>query len=660
MPQVPCNAVLAEPERPVILGPWSMNPSINPSAARTIQELALSFSAADDAKEQIRQAIDIVDLVGKYVPLRRQGAGYVGTCPWHDDSRPSLQVNPSRQSWKCWVCDIGGDIFSFLMQREGIDFREALEMLAEQAGVDLRRGQPVKVEPGSANDKRTLYAAVAWAEKLYHECLRSDDTARAARKYLSERGIEQRSIERFDLGYSPEGWQWLTNRVEKSPFSIPVLEAVGLVLKSEKSGRMYDRFRGRVMFPIHDSQARAIAFGGRVLPETADDRSGKYINSPDTRLFHKSDFRHSDHLYGIDLARQAIQNERHVIVVEGYTDVIMAHQHGVENVVAVMGTALGDSHVKLLRRFGDRITLVLDGDAAGQRRANEILDLFIAQQVDLRVCTLPEGLDPCDFLQQRGSDAFRELVAAAPDGLQHKLDIVTRDLDLATDLHGANQALEGIVATMAKAPSPSGGATEDTRLREQQFIARLARQFSVEESMLRQRLATLRTNRAAQVASYANEELPSGESLPPLDPWQRELLGLLTQQPEAAPRVIEEIPINELPPGPGRVIYQRYHEFVGAQRQADFGRVLTSFDDPRVKNLLVELESQAARLHPDPEPKINELLAAFRRRRESQELRAQLATLNQSQLDEEEELRFLEKHIEKQRQQRGISGPTDG
>ena len=434
-----------------------------------------SFALSQDAKERVRQATDLVDLVGSYHVLRRQGRGYVALCPWHDDTRPSLQISPERQTWKCWVCDLGGDIFTFVQQQEGVGFREALEMLAERAGVTLPSSAAPATKTGDPNDKPTLYKAAKWAADQFHRCLLESSAAAPAREYLAKRGISQESILRHGIGFAPKQFTWLADQGAKAGHSQLVLEAVDLLRR--KDGGAYDFFRGRVMFPIRDSQSRPIAFGGRILPQWADD-TAKYLNSSETRLFVKS-----ENLYALDLVREAVQKSghRHLVIVEGYTDVVVALQAGMDNVVAVLGTALGPRHLRLLRRYADRLTLVLDGDDAGQKRTNEVLEMFVAEQLDLRVASLPAGLDPADYVQQRGVDAFRDLVEQAPDALQHKLQAVTAGLDPA-DLHGAHQALEDVLRMLAAAPrlgdDSAGGAA---RLREQQVLARLAREFQLPE-----------------------------------------------------------------------------------------------------------------------------------------------------------------------------------
>ena len=457
----------------------------------------MSFASSFDDKERVRQAIDIVDLVGSYLQLRREGRGYKAICPWHDDTRPSLQVNPERQSFKCWVCDIGGDIFSFVMKMENIDFPEALAMLADRAGITLTprksfhegegRGTSGEgPEVGSADDKRTLYQAAAWAEQQFEQCLLNSPDAESARRYLDGRGVSDESIRRYHLGFSPDRWDWLIKQALRSGFSPAVLERVGLLIRRDGGGH-YDRFRGRVIFSIRDVQGRPVAIGGRVLPENAKENPAKYINSPETPLFSKSNM-----LYGLDLARDAITKSRTAVVMEGYTDCVIARQFGFENVLAVLGTALGERHIRLLRRFADRIVLVLDGDEAGQKRTGEVLSLFVAEQVDLRIVTLPDDLDPCDFLLERGADAFRELLDSPVDALEHAFRMATRGLDIATMPHQAQVALDGLLQTIAKAPRLREGTTSETRIRQWAMMARLARMFGIDEAVLRGRLTELR------------------------------------------------------------------------------------------------------------------------------------------------------------------------
>ena len=343
--------------------------------------------AGDDLKERVRDSIDIVEVIGTYISLRRSGKGLVGLCPWHDDSRPSLQVNPDRQTFRCWVCNLGGDAFSFLMKMEKLEFREALEQLADRAGIPITRGR------GTSGDRKAeLHRVLGWAADRFRDCLQAAPEARAARDYLQSRGLSTDTVRRFGLGYAPASWDWLLRQASAAGIGSELLAATGMAVERQDRSGHYDRFRDRLIFPIRDPLGRCVAFGGRVLPGAASD-SAKYINSPETQLFSKSSM-----LYGLDTAREAMGRSRRAVVVEGYTDCLAARQVGIDDVVAVLDTALGEKHAKLLRRYVDRIVLVLDGDEAGRRRTDEILDVLLAEAVDLRIARLPTGVDPCDFI----------------------------------------------------------------------------------------------------------------------------------------------------------------------------------------------------------------------------------------------------------------------
>lgn len=631
--------------------------------------MSLASPLDQDVKEQVRQATDIVDLVGRYLPLRRQGRIYVGTCPWHDDSRPSLQVNPERQSWKCWVCDVGGDVFSFIMQHERIGFREALELLADRAGIPLRAAAETKITPGSPQDKKTLYQSMQWAAQQFQQCLLLAPEAEAARQYVEQRGLTPQSVERFGLGFSPDGWQWLLDRARGKGFSPQVLEAVGLCGRSSNTGRYYDRFRGRLIFPIRDVQGRTIAFGGRILPGAAGDNPAKYINSPETKLFSKS-----DNLYALDLARERIakmrEGEKEIVVVEGYTDVIMAHQVGVDHVVAVLGTALGPRHIQLLRRFVDRVILVLDGDEAGQRRTNEILELFVAAQIDLRILTLPEELDPCEFLLEHGAEPFLQMLGGAVDALEHKTRTATRGIDLMRETHQANQALEDILSTIAKAPGQSTGGAADTRLREQQFLSRLARRFGLPEHELRSRVNDLRRKQQRGTPGGPSDRRPA-QAQPPalpklrdLDPREIELLEILVVHPELAELALREIEVGQLKSECVRIIYRTIHGIHDTGGTPDFGNVLTALDDPGLKNIWVELDerahAKAESAQTQSRDRLQGLIDVFRYATMTRDRPHQLAALEEKRLDDQQELAVLQSLIAQERGRHGISAPKDG
>jgi DNA primase len=623
----------------------------------------VSLSSLQDAKEQVRQAVDIVDLVGGYVGLRRQGRGYVALCPWHDDSRPSLQVNPERQSWKCWVCDVGGDVFSWVMRAEGLEFREALEMLAERAGVSLA---PERAKPQAAGesqfDRRTLLKAMAWAEEQYHLCLVRTPEAEPARQYLTERGITSESAAKFRLGFAPNEWDWLVKRASGAGISEAVLERVDCAVRREGGG-CYDRFRGRLMFSIRDVRSRPIAFGGRALPGIAREDDAKYINSRETPLFNKS-----SQLYALDLARDGIAREKGVLVMEGYTDVIMAHQHGVDHAVAVLGTALGEKHVPLVRRFTDSITLVLDGDAAGQTRTMGILDnllaLFVAHEIDLKILTLPDGADPCDVIRSHGSDQFRQLLAQSTDALQHKIAAVTNGLVPGADAHRSSQAVEAILATLARA-LPAATASSASLMREQQVLVRIARQFGVGEDSLRTRLKALRQASAGAVRgsrrSAGEDQENRAKPQAAASAWERELIEIILHQPEALEEILAHVGEEDVESPLARELFTLAIERHHAGETPTFDRLMTAVDDERAKNLLVDCDEQGYRKNvSNAEQRLADVLAAVERRRLDAGHQATLAQFKQNQLDPEQEDRALAALFDDLKRRQASTAPTDG
>ncbi len=616
----------------------------------------MSTGSSYDAKERVRQAIDIVELVGSYVQLRREGRNYKALCPWHNDSRPSLQVNPERQSFKCWVCDIGGDIFNFIMKMENVEFAEALKMLAERAGIQLKPSRP-GVNKTDADEKRALYQAMAWAEERFHKCLLDAPEAEPARRYLAERKISPESIRRYRLGFAPDRWDWLIQQALNSEIPAKLLETVGLVVRKQDGPGVYDRFRGRVLFPIHDVQGRSVATGGRILPHLANDNPAKYINSPETPLFSKSSM-----LYGLNSARDAIGRNHVAVVMEGYTDTIVARQFGFDNTVAVLGTALGERHIRLLRRFADSITLVLDGDEAGQRRANEVLGLFIAEQVDLRIVTLPDGLDPADFLLERGPEAFKEFLNSAVDALEHKLNIWHGKLGPRPNTHQVNQAIEDMLNTLALAPRMQTSTPSQVRLREHQILSRLSRQFSVAEEALRERLRDLRQR--AKRPEQPHENIASDDNyqrLEPMSPLDRELLEIIVLEPEAVPAIAEVIQPSEMGSSTAQRIFSHCCELNHAGITPDFDRLMLDFEEPALKSLLVDLDERAqAKATADINGWLRDLLARIRHRRDDHRLHATVQTLKQNKHEPHDELELLNQIIAQERTRQGISSPTEG
>ena len=360
--------------------------------------------------QQVAQATDIVDLISQYVALKRKGHEFVGLCPFHDDKRPSMNVSPTKQIFKCFACGAGGGVFQFLILYDKLSFPEAVRTLAERANIPLPVEAGTAPEPAGGLSKNDLLRVTAAAQRFFHSSLQTP-VGRQALEYARSRGLSDESIEQFGLGFAPESWDALIQFARRQAIGETQLVAAGLAVRREQSSGCYDRFRNRLMFPILDPTGGVIGFGGRAL--AADERA-KYLNSPETPLFDKS-----ANLYALNWARETIVKSEQAVVVEGYLDVLLPHQAGVTNVVATLGTALTERHVRLLSRYAREVVLLFDSDAAGQAAAERALEIFLAQQVNVRIAAVGEGKDPCDFVLARGGDALKALIAEAPDALQY-------------------------------------------------------------------------------------------------------------------------------------------------------------------------------------------------------------------------------------------------
>jgi DNA primase len=597
-------------------------------------------------KERVRDAVDIVDLVGSYISLRRAGRGLVGLCPWHDDSRPSLQVNPERQTFRCWVCNIGGDAYTFLMKMERLEFREALEQLADRAGIQLPRSGGLP-----ADDKALLFRALGWAAERFRDCLDRSPEAAAARSYLHDRGFDAAAIARFGLGFAPSAWDWLLGQAAAAGISTNHLVRTGLAVERQDRSGHYDRFRGRVMFPIRDPQGRCIAFGGRVLPGAPPD-AAKYINSPETPLFSKSST-----LYGLDTAREAITASRRVIVVEGYTDCLAARLAGIEDVVAVLGTALGARHARLLRRYADRIVLVLDGDEAGRRRADEILDVLLAEPIDVRIARLPGGADPADFLGSHGRDAFEAVVAAAEDPLDYRMEEALAALPSDAGDDAALAAVESVLAALARMADANGSR----RLREDQVIGRLARRFGLTREALRSRMLDLRREHGRTGA--ADPTAPDDAepaSLPRLPAWDREVIEVLVGVPDSAGLIVRQVGSAGLETPAARAVLAAAEKLQSQGREVALSGLLLEIADPTLQSLLVAVDEDAQARPADPHTRLQHLEEALHRRAAERRARASARALHTDRLDAQAELELLERLVAERRIAQGMSEPKDG
>src|SRR5262245_35219271 len=358
-----------------------------------------------DKVEQIRGANDIVDVIGAVLPLKRAGANFVALCPFHREKTPSFNVNPHRQIFRCFGCQKGGDVFKFIEEYEGLSFVEAVKRLADRANIPLEFTHG----PGQQQARQLKDTLLQMHEQIarrWQQVLAREPAGQPARDYLARRRVAAEAIQQFRLGCAPEAWDDTVNWARQQGYEMALVEQGGLILRKEGTDRYYDRFRGRLMFPICDEQGRVVAFSGRIL--AGDEKTAKYVNSPETTIFTKSKI-----FFGLDKSKRALLEAEHAVVCEGQLDLIACFMGGVQNVVAPQGTAFTAEHARILKRYVEEVVLCFDSDEAGQNAAIRSLEHLLASGLAVRVAVVPAPHDPDSFIKANGGEAFRKLVDEA-------------------------------------------------------------------------------------------------------------------------------------------------------------------------------------------------------------------------------------------------------
>jgi len=391
---------------------------------------------------EVIERADILEVVEKYVPLKKKGRNFMGLCPFHSEKTPSFSVNPEKGLFKCFGCGKGGTVLTFLMEMEGMTFPEAVRELGGRYGVRVETAAPTPMDKKRDDKRERLYVINREAEKYFIETLKSD-AGKSAVKYLKERGIDGRTAKDFSLGFAVRKWEGLTKHLKDKGITEKEIEEAGLAIMGDKG--FYDRFRGRIIFPIRDHRGRLSGFGGRTIEE---DYEPKYMNSPETPVYHKGEI-----LYGLNITKNEARRARYAIIVEGYLDAIALCQAGIKNVAATLGTALTPEHLKILKRYANEAVLIFDSDEAGGRAAERTLSLFGEGKMYARAAVLPEGEDPDSFIRKRGSAEFLKIIEDARDIFDFCLGRIYKRHDLNT-AKGITEALDeaSYVASIKKLP----------------------------------------------------------------------------------------------------------------------------------------------------------------------------------------------------------------
>ncbi|NIA07329.1 MAG: DNA primase [Actinobacteria bacterium] len=535
---------------------------------------------------QVQDAADILDVIGEHVALKRAGKNFLGLCPFHEEKTPSFSVSPSKSIFKCFGCGAGGSIFQFIMRKDRVSFPEAVESLAQRLGIPIARSQPSP----TAQRKVDLASVNSWAAGVFRSNLQDQVLGRSAREYLATRGLSPQIQEQFKLGLALPGWDGLIQTAASTSRSAQSLAAAGLVTARESGQGWYDRFRNRLIFPIVDASQRVIAFAGRSL-ELADEKSGaKYLNSPETPLFSKSSC-----LYGLDQARDSIVRKNQAVVVEGYTDCLMAHQHGLTNVVATMGTALTDLQAGLLRRFCERVVVVFDSDQAGLQAADRAIDVFLGQRIQLSVAAVPQGKDPCDYIISHGIDAFGQIVDHAVDALEYKWQLARRAQQDSDSPAGQHRAIEQFLASLARS-AHFGSSDPIWRGLLLNHIAKLLSMSPVQVLAVVNQLKS-RTARRVQPADPSGPVSTASAQTPlsAMDKALRQVLEVLLNKPSYIEKVAGVIAPEDFSQADLQTVAEAVFKWAGDTDQPQLSDLLAGQSSLDQADLITSLAEQGSR-----------------------------------------------------------------
>lgn len=525
--------------------------------------------------EQVRNANDIVDVIGEYVQLKKQGRNYFGLCPFHGEKTPSFSVTQDKQIFHCFGCGKGGNVVTFLMEMESFSFYEAIHHLAERANIDMPKVAIQGDSPISSENQQIL-AAHEWLTKLYHHLLRFTKDGKAGYQYLQERGIADEAIDTFQLGFAPNTKNFTATFLEKKGFHQQSLVKFGLLSRSGEDDVVTDRFRGRIIYPIRNHLGKTIAFGARAL----QGGEPKYLNSPETDLFQKGKL-----LYNFDLAKKHIRKSNEAVLMEGYMDVISAYQSGVQNVVATMGTALTEIQAKLLNRYVNTVIICYDGDNAGVEATYKAANLLRQVGCQVKIASIKDNLDPDSFIKQYGGEAFkREVLEASQTFMSFYMRYRRKDFNLS--LEGDRiQYVEEVLKELAKIESP---------VEREFYIKEISTEYNITvESLLNQleqyRQKTSNPKDKRQKDRYTNNvQMSSGKLLPAFHNAERKLLAYMLQSRAVADRVKEEIGaafnIDE-----HKIIATHLYAYYEEGNAEDVSLFIDRLEDEKLRKLVIQL-----------------------------------------------------------------------
>lgn len=596
----------------------------------------------DATLERVRAASDIVDIIGGYVPLKRAGANFTALCPFHKEKTPSFNVNPQKQIFHCFGCHKGGDVFTFVKEYENIGFVDAVRRLAERAKIPLE----LDATPGAKEARHIKDQLLQIHEQItqrWQNCLASEAAGQLARDYLAKRGVSEEAVKLFRLGAAPDSWDDTVNWAKSKGHELATVEKAGLILKREGSDGHYDRFRGRLMFPICDEQGRVIGFSGRVL--SGDEKTAKYVNSPETPIFTKSKV-----FFGLDKSKRAILDAGFAIVCEGQLDLIASFMAGVQNIVAPQGTAFTDQHSRILKRYVDEVVLCFDSDNAGQNAVVRSLDHLLASGLAVRVAVVPAPHDPDSFIKANGGEAFRKLVTAAEGFFDFYLNRLCATNDVATD-KGRLAVLRGMAETVNK--------TGNTVVMDK-YAQKTALRLGVSADSVRVEFKKSPAQRpVAMVEESFDEAIPvDTESVPPT-PQESWLLKLMLKHESALDWLAAHLDGEWIPHATIREIVNRR---LAAHREGSWqslGLFLDGFESGEARGLITAAAAEEREI-PNPEQQFADLVLRLRNQFIDRQLAALAQRLVEPALADEAKLELLRQDQQLRRRKREPLTPLAG
>jgi DNA primase len=598
------------------------------------------FSSA--TLEQIRAASDIVDVIGSYLPLKRAGANFVALCPFHKEKTPSFNVNPHRQIFHCFGCHKGGDVFTFVKEYENVDFPEAVRRLADRAKIPLEHEKNAGQSQARHFKERLLQVHEQIAQR-WQNALANEAAGQLARDYLAKRGVPPEAIKLFRLGAAPELWDDTVNWAKSKGHELALVEKAGLILRKEGSDNYYDRFRGRLMFPICDEQARVIGFSGRVL--AGDEKTAKYVNSPETPIFTKSKV-----FYGLDKSKRALLDAGHAVICEGQLDLIAAFMAGVQNVVAPQGTAFTADHARIIKRYVDEVVLCFDSDEAGQNAAVRSLDSLLASGLAVRVAVVPAPHDPDSFIKALGGAAFKKLIERAEGFFDYYLNRLCATNPVTTD-KGRLAVLRG----MAEAVHKTGNVVLIDK-----YAQKTALRLGVTPDAVRAEFRKLSRARTA-TPEVETAGVPTDASPRPQPPSTQEywLLKLLLLHEELVEWAALHLDPEWVQHPPAKQVISRRLAAHSHQSWKGLANFLAECDSPDLQNLITEATANERPI-PNPSQQLSDVVLRLRNQFLDRRLAALLQRANQPEVSETERFDLLRQQQELRLLKRRPLGPALG